>query len=182
MSKHVVQIGLGVVGFAYITAFKNKKIKVSGIEYSKDLVDKYKNEFDVYHTDDDMNQIIDVDFILISVCTPLKGTALDMSYLFSTINNVAVIVKNNPEAFVVIRSTVIPLACNEYKDKLEEKLDGQKAKVVFNPEFLRAVSAVEDALHPWYVLLSAIDDIDMSPLVDLYSNFIDVSKIKQISI
>jgi nucleotide sugar dehydrogenase len=182
MSKHIVQIGLGVVGFAYFTAFKNKGFKVSGIEYSKELVNKYKEDFDVYHVDDDMNKLVNVDFILISVCTPLKGTALDMSYLFSTIDNVAVIVKNNPEAFVVIRSTVIPLACNEYKEKLDNILINIKAKVCFQPEFLRAVSAVEDALHPWYVLLSAIDDIDMSPLVDLYSNFIDVSKIKQISI
>ncbi len=182
MSEHIVQIGLGVVGFAYANAFKNKDFKVSGIEYSKDLINKYKDEFDVYHVEDDMSKLVDVDFILISVCTPLKGDKLDMSYLFSTIDNVATILKNNPEAYVVIRSTVIPLTCQEYKDKLEEKLDGKKAKLIFQPEFLRAVSAYEDALHPWYVLLSAIDDIDIEPLFELYSNFIDRSKIRQISI
>ena len=182
MNVHVVQIGLGVVGKAYFDSYKSKNIKVSGIEYSRDLIEKYKDESNIYHVSDDMNQLKKVDFILISVCTPLKDDKLDMSYLFSTLKNVSVIVKNNPEAFVVIRSTVIPLVCNEYKEKLEKLLDNQKAKVVFNPEFLRAVSAKEDALHPWYVLLSSIDDIDVSPLIELYSNFIDKSKIKQISI
>lgn len=83
--------------------------KVSGIEANKKLIDTLKSEKNdrpVYHVDDDMNDIKDVDFILLTINTPLKGRKLDLSYLFSSIRNVAVIIRNNPEAFVVIRSTV----------------------------------------------------------------------------
>lgn len=180
-SPHIVQIGLGVVGLAYVKAYLSKKFKVSGIEYCKAIIEKYKHAFDIYHVDDDMNKLKDVDFILISVNTPLKGEELDMSFLFSTIRNVAVIIKNNPEAYVILRSTVPPLTTNKYKLQLEKEV-GFKVKCGFNPEFLRAVSAYEDALHPWYVVLSVLDNVDTKPLVDLYSNFIDISKIRIVNI
>lgn len=180
--SHVVQIGCGVVGLAYAKAFLEKGLKVSGIEYSKDLVEKYKTQFDMYHVSDDMNKISEVDFILISVCTPLKGDELDMSYLFNTIHNVAVIVKNNPNAFVIIRSTVPPFTTNKYKLILEEKCN-LIVKVAFNPEFLRAASAEADASHPWHVTLGVdVDEVDIDPLMNLYTKFVDKKQISIISV
>lgn len=167
----VVQIGCGVVGKAYVSAYQNKNCSVVGIEASQKLVDLYKNEMEIYHINDDISDVSNVDFIMISICTPLKDDKLDLSYLFSSIKNVSVLVKNSPNAFVVIRSTVPPTTTRKYKSLLEADV-GFKVNVLFQPEFLRAVSAVEDALNPWYVVCGVEPDLDTSKLMDLYSRFI----------
>ena len=179
---HIVQIGLGVVGYGYYKAISFKGFKVSGIEHNMDLVKKYKNEMEIYHTSDNLNNIKNVDFIFISVPTPLKGDELDMTYLFSTLNNVATIIKNNPDAFVILRSTVNPNTTRLYKDKLEQILN-HTAICGFNPEFLRAKTAFSDALHPWFCCLSLCNtDISLRPLIDFYSHFIDRDRISVISV
>jgi UDPglucose 6-dehydrogenase len=104
-----------------------------------------------------------------------------MSYLFSTINNVAIILNKSPNAYVVIRSTVVPFITNKYEKELEKKV-GHKINIAFVPEFLRAKSAVEDAINPWYCVLSVGDDVNVDPLIRLYSNFISVERISILSI
>ena len=179
---HVVQIGCGVVGGAYAQAYQRAGCKVSGIEANPALVEKYKNEFDIYHIDDSVEPIKDVDFIMISVCTPLDPITLDldMKYLFNTIGSVGKIITGSPDAIVVVRSTVQPTVTATYKAKLEESL-GRKVDVLFQPEFLRAKSALEDALNPWQIVLGADDDVNkrsLAKLIDLYLRFIkDEAKI-----
>ena len=191
----IVQIGCGVVGKAYVNAYKNVGCDVIGIEASQKLVDLYKDEMTIYHVSDDMSNIKDIDFIMISICTPLKEDKLDLSYLFSSIKNVAVIVKNSPNAYVIIRSTVPPTTTHRYKKELEEVLGGpavrncehnsesggipmgQKVNVLFQPEFLRAVSAVEDALHPWHILFGVDNGTDVTLLLDLYTRFLPMDDI-----
>lgn len=174
---HIVQIGCGVVGGAYVDAYKKLGNKVTGIEASRKLIQKYKGEFPIYHISDDLSEVKQVDFIMISVCTPLKENRLDMSYLFSTVPNVRALLKNSPDATVIIRSTVQPTTVQEYKDLLETRVE-----VVFQPEFLRAVSAKEDALHPWYIVLGVPKDTNPTKLIDLYSKFVVKEKIKILSI
>ena len=41
---HVVQIGLGVVGYGYYKAISFKGFKVTGIEHNRELVHKYLNK------------------------------------------------------------------------------------------------------------------------------------------
>jgi UDPglucose 6-dehydrogenase len=173
---HVVQIGCGVVGYPYAVAYRDAGNRVSCIEANRKLIDLYKKELPMYHIHDDLSTITDVDFIMISINTPLKGHGLDLSYLFSSIPNVATIVKNSPKALVVIRSTVPPLTCKDYKDQLEQTLNA-KVDVLFQPEFLRACSAYDDAMHPWHVVLGRDPETDCSRILQLYSKFIDPSKI-----
>jgi UDPglucose 6-dehydrogenase len=151
-SLNIVQIGCGVVGKAYVDAYKKVDCNVVGIEASKKLIDMYKDEMTIYHIDDDMSNLRDIDFVMISICTPLKGEKLDLSYLFSSIKNVSVIAKNNPDVIVILRSTVPPGTTKKYRDELE-KVVGAPVKVLFQPEFLRAVSAREDAINPWHVVI-----------------------------
>jgi UDPglucose 6-dehydrogenase len=175
---------MGIVGNAYANAFKSKNMKVTGIEKSIDLIDKYKSDFEMYHIDDDLSQIKDVDFIMISVNTPLnkETNELDMSYLFSTIDNVESIVKNNPNVLIILRSTVIPFTTKKYKEILETKLK-HKVQVLFIPEFLRAKTAFDDALNPWKVIIGINDeDINLKPLIELYSNFIEENRVAIMSI
>lgn len=178
---HVVQIGCGVVGFAYVQAFESRGFKVSCIEANKKFIENNKNNHVCYHVDDDMNDIKDVDFVLLSINTPLKGKKLDLTYLFSSIRNVAVIVKNNPNAFVVIRSTVPPGTTRKYKEELEQ-VSGQSVKVLFQPEFLRDKTNFQDALNPWHVVIGRDDDVDVSEFRKFYHHYIDDSSITEMSV
>lgn len=181
---HITYVGLGVVGQGYLQAFEKKGFKVSGIEANKKLIEKLNAEKDgrnIYHIDDDMNDMKNVDFVMISINTPLKGKKLDLTYLFSSIRNVAVIVKNNPEAFVVIRSTVPPGTTRKYKEELEN-VSGQKVKVLFQPEFLRDKTNIQDALNPWHVVIGRDDDVDVSKFRKFYHNYIDDQSITEMSV
>lgn len=178
---HIVQIGCGVVGKAYVDAYNSVGCKVTVIEASEKLIEKYKPEMNIYHIFDNLDDITNVDFVMISVCTPLKGNKLDMNYLLSTISNVATILKSSPDASVVIRSTVTPTMTKKYKRSLE-KLTKQKVDVLFQPEFLRAVSAEDDALNPWAVVIGADNDYNVKKFYELYSRFLSDDKIFPLSI
>ena len=178
---NIVQIGCGVVGKAYVDAYKKVGCNVIGIEASRKLIDMYKDEMAIYHVDDDMNDIVNIDFVMISICTPLKGEDLDLSYLFSSVKNVSVIAKKNPKVTVVLRSTVPPGTTRKYKEQLE-KMVNRRVNVLFQPEFLRAVSALEDAVNPWHIVVGVDDGTDISKLLDLYGRFIDKEQISILNI
>ena len=181
---HVTISGLGVVGGSYLRAFENRGFKVTGIEANKKLIDFLKNEKEgrpVYHIDEDMSDIKDVDFILLMINTPLKGKKLDLTYLFSSIRNVSVIVKNSPNAVVVVRSTVPPGTTRKYKEELE-KVTGQKVDVLFQPEFLRDKTCLQDALNPWHVVIGRDDDVDVSKFRNMYHHYIDDESITEMSV
>ena len=179
---HIVQIGCGVVGYAYVDAYKAKGCKVTGIEASTKLIDEYKKNMDIFHihASKDIESINNVDFVMISVCTPLKGTKLDMTYLIDTIPNVTTMLRSSPDAIVIIRSTVPPTTTKTYQ-KLLEASCGRSVNIAFQPEFLRAVSAKEDALNPWHVVVGIDKNTDKSAeietrLIDLYSKFVPKDK------
>jgi UDPglucose 6-dehydrogenase len=159
------------VGFSYVRAFESKGFKVTCIEASKKFVENNMDKHTCYHIDDDMESIKDVDFVLLSINTPLKGKKLDLSYLFSSIKNVAVIVKNSPDALVVIRSTVPAGTTRKYKKELEE-IVGFECKLLFQPEFLREKSCFQDAMNPWHVVIGH-DGVDVSKFKEMYLYYVD---------
>jgi UDPglucose 6-dehydrogenase len=175
---HVVQIGCGIVGGAYAKAYQAVNCKVTGIEASQKLIEKYKDDFQMFHISSNMTSIKNVDFIMISVCTPLneKDDCLDMSYLLSTIPNVATIIRNSPKAYVIIRSTVPPLMTRKYKHLLEDVV-GIDVNVLFQPEFLRAKTAIEDAINPWQIVLGMDNRNNTEKLIKLYTRFASKDKI-----
>jgi UDPglucose 6-dehydrogenase len=188
--KHIVQIGCGVVGSAYMKAFQCKGHKVTGVEASPRIINNLSSDFRMYHvSDDNMSEIFDVDLILICVPTPCKTEdgRLDMSYIYGTLDTVTVLVRNNPNSTVVIRSTVTPGTVCEYKkalnDQLGDQLGNQQVEVLFQPEFLRASSAYDDVMNPWYVVIGTHGGADPpTALYDIYLDFMDESKIKIMSV
>lgn len=174
---HIVQIGCGIVGSAYAYAYKMIGCDVSIIETSAQLVEKYRHDFKTYHTMDRMNNIIDVDFIMICVCTPLKEGKLDMSYIWSTLKTVTTILQENKTATVIIRSTVEPGITKAYTKILKTTL-GRQVDVLFQPEFLRARTALDDATSPWQVVIGADKNYDSAKIIKLYLNFISRENIK----
>ena len=131
----------------------------------------------------DLSSTSDIDLILISVCTPVQGDGrLDMTFIYSTLSTVSTLVSRNPKSTVVIRSTVSPGTCLKYKKALEDQV-GREQTVCFQPEFLRAKSAFEDAMNPWYVVLGTFrGEATPAALYELYLDFVDSSKIEIMSV
>jgi UDPglucose 6-dehydrogenase len=177
---HIVQIGAGVVGGAYVKAYLAAGCKVSVIEMNKNILKEFKDlGVDTYHAGEDtesIKNISHVDFIMISINTPQVGEAdINMTYLMSSIPNVINIVKLSPTTMVIIRSTIKPTISQQYKEAVELGT-GFNVDLLFQPEFLRAVSAEADALHPWHVVLGTNKDLPtekQQKLMDLYTKFVD---------
>lgn len=119
-NKKIGVIGIGVVGEALVSVL-DKPL----------LYDKYKN----IGSPEEVNK---ADIIFICVPTPYdKKTGFDLS----AVKNVFSIIKGKKN--VVIKSTILPGTTEKMQEKYPQH------KVLFNPEFLRAVSAKEDMAKPY---------------------------------
>lgn len=164
----VVQIGCGVVGHAYAQAFVDAGHNVVGIEASRARMAECARSYSMRHVSEDMSTLTGVDFILLSINTPLDPAtnALSMRYLWSSVENVSALLSSNPSALVVVRSTVTLGFSARYRAELEKRVN-HAVRLCFQPEFLRAKSALSDATNPWHVVLGA----DAGTNIDDYAAF-----------
>ncbi len=178
-SFKVVQIGCGVVGHAYARAFVAANHDVVGIEASHARINQIGSAYPMRHVDDDLSDVRDVDFILLSINTPLdpeKG-ALNMKYIWSSLRNVTALLTASPNALVVVRSTVTIGFCANYQQQLCHLLNRDHVPLCFQPEFLRAKSALADALNPWHVVVGTDHVGDVKKYVRFQQCFVEPSRI-----
>ena len=153
--EHILQIGTGIVGKANIKGYKHYGFPVIALDVIPEIIKNINKEgIDCRHINDNLNDLVDISIILISVPTPLnkKKKRLSMDYVWSTINTVVKLIKiSKKEIIIVMRSTVYPGLTREY-EKFLQKYTNKKFYIAFQPEFLRAVTAEKDALYPWKVL------------------------------
>lgn len=156
--EKILQIGCGVVGSANIKGYKHHGFPVLGLDISSNIIERMNKEdkIDCRHPDNDLSDWTDISVILISVQTPLdKATnRLTMKYLLTTVETIARIINqntNNNKVIVVMRSTVYP-GFTKFFEKEVRKHTTKDFYIAFQPEFLRAVTAEQDACHPWKVL------------------------------
>lgn len=170
----MLQIGCGVVGSAYLQAFHEKEFDIIGCDVSaKQVGVNAKKGLPCFRVDT-VNQMYQdhFDYILISVPTPLdkKTNALDMRYIWSTLETCARVIKD--DGVIFIRSTVPPGTTKKYANKLNELMTGEKkCHVLFNPEYLRARSALDDARNPWLITVGLSDDTLVPRIRKLFSHF-----------
>ena len=116
-----------------------------------------------------------------------KLRRLSMKYVWSTIDTCAELINTSTgkTPIVVLRSTVHAGVTAEFKKQLESKTN-KSFFLGFQPEFLRAVSALEDAMHPWKIIFGTESEQgeDYERLFDMYSSFVkgDRSKVKWMQI
>eukprot|EP00171_Calliarthron_tuberculosum_P013782 IDg13782t1 len=178
VASRLVQIGCGVVGHAYAQAFADAGHDVFGVEASRSRMEQLADAYPMRHVSEDLSDIEHVDFILLSINTPLDPAtgALSMRYLWSSVENVTALLRTSPDALVVVRSTVTLGFCAEYRTALGERL-GAQPRICFQPEFLRAKSALSDARAPWHVVLGADDASEVSDYAAFQRQFVDASRI-----
>lgn len=118
-------IGLGYVGGSLQNWFERQKENISLFLY-----DKFKK----------IGSLLEVnkaDIIFIAVPTPfVDGKGYDISAVSESVKNI----KNGKT--IVIKSSILPGTTDAFQKKYPEKT------ILFNPEFLRAKTALEDFLNP----------------------------------
>lgn len=130
----------------------------------------------------DIDQAIDeADMIFISVNTPTKtygkgkGQAADLKYVELCARQIARVAKT--DKIVVEKSTLPVRTAEAIKNILENTGNGVQYHVLSNPEFLAEGTAVQDLQDPDRVLIGGENDDAIQALVNIYSSWVDRSKI-----
>jgi UDPglucose 6-dehydrogenase len=118
----------------------------------------------------------DRDIYIVSVLTPTINDHLDFRFIDSALASLGRVLKDNTNwPLVVIRSTVPPGTVENrfvpILEKYSEKKLGKDFGIAMNPEFLREVSAEEDFMHPWIIIVGSNDHKVAQILEELYQPF-----------
>lgn len=173
--------GTGYVGLSIATllAQKNKVYavdiipeKVEMINNKKspiqdDYIEKYlaEKELDLTATLDAEEAYKNADFVIIAAPTNYdsKKNFFDTSAVESVIE---LVIKYNPEAIMVIKSTV-PVG---FTESVREKFNCKN--IIFSPEFLRESKALYDNLYPSRIIVGT--DVEDSRLVEAANTFAEL--------
>jgi UDPglucose 6-dehydrogenase len=175
--------GLGYVGLsiAVLLAQHNEVVAVDVVPEKIDLVNNKKSpiqddyiekylaekELNLVATIDAESAYKDADFVVIAAPTNYdsKKDFFDTSAVESVIN---LVMKYNPDAIMVIKST-IPVG---YTKSIREKTGSKN--IIFSPEFLRESKALYDNLYPSRIIVGT--DMDDDRLVKSAHTFADLLK------
>jgi UDPglucose 6-dehydrogenase len=167
----IVIIGAGVVGQA-----TGKGLIASGhsavfVDVDLKLLDELRNKhYDVRNLGDLEKE--DAEIIIICLPTPLLNGLVDLSYIESVLPHLGrKLAHTKKYNLVVFRSTLPPGTTERLIPRLEEsskKKAGKEFGVCFNPEFLRQISSEQDFLHPWTLVIGALEQKSVETLLNIY--------------
>ncbi len=177
--------GTGYVGLSIsvLLAQSNEVTAVDIIENKVDMINKgispiVDDEINYYLKNKNLNLIAttdaekaykDAEFVIISTPTNYdpKLNFFDTSSVESVIE---LVIKVNPDAVIVIKSTV-PVG---YTESVREKFSN--AKIMFSPEFLREGHALYDNLYPSRIIVGAPEN--MAEYAHTFANLLKGNAIK----
>ena len=126
-------------------------------------------------TGDSLKAILGTDASLICVGTPSSESGgLNMSYVVRVIEQIGqALAQKQSYHLVIVRSTMLPGTMEKTVVPLLEKTSGLCAGkdfgVVFNPEFLREGTAVNDFFHPPFTLIGGLDQQAAQTAASIYA-------------
>lgn len=178
---NIAVAGTGYVGLslAVLLAQHNKVTAVDIIQQKVDLINKKKSPIqddyiEKYLTDKelDLNATMNAaeayknaDFVIIAA--PTNYDSKTQHFDTSTVEDVIrLVVKNNPDAIMVIKST-IPVG---YTASVREKFHCDN--IIFSPEFLRESKALYDNLYPSRIIVGT--DVENARLVKAANTFAEL--------
>ncbi len=140
--KKIAIVGHGFVGKATDSIFDKDVDKlIIDPKYGNDIADL---------------KAFNPEFVFICVPTPMGKNGQDGKILEDVINKLH---KENIQAILIIKSTVIPSNLNKFEDKFSD--------IIYNPEFLRERHAIEDFIESEFIILGGESDVARR-VADLY--------------
>ena len=170
--------GTGYVGLSIATLLSqyHKVVAVDIIQEKVDMINKRQapiqdeyiakylkeKDLDLVATTDAENAYKIADFVVIAA--PTNYDSKTQHFDTSAVENViSLVMKSNPDAIMVIKST-IPVG---YTASIREKLSCEN--IIFSPEFLRESKALYDNLYPSRIIVGT--DLQNKRLVDAANEF-----------
>lgn len=137
MKDKIVGIcGLGFVGNAIYQFLKNTKLY---LECNLKIYDRYKNI-------NTFEKILESDILFLCLPTNLNDT--QETYNMEEIDNTLLLLNEyNYTGVILIKSTVLPNYCTEINNKYTN------LKIIHNPEFLSAKTAIDDFKNQKHIIL-----------------------------
>ena len=176
-SMRLSVIGPGVVGYSLGKVLAKKGFDVTFFGGGEETQKKVKKDgYKIFPKDAQMDGDYDYDVTFLTVPTPTKNEKIDLSAMESAAKNMGMRLKKMKKYhLVVVKSTVPPGTTESLVKNTLEKISGKKAGKDFglcmNPEYLREISAYEDTLKPWIILIGEIDKKSGDILRKVYADF-----------
>lgn len=173
--KKITVIGSGFVGKAAGKGFLSFGHDVTFVDINTMLIESLNKEgLEACNIGASCSN--DRDIYAISVLTPTINDHLDFRFIDSALASLGTVLKDNTNwPLVVIRSTVPPGTIESrfvpILEKYSEKKVDRDFGIAMNPEFLREVSAEEDFMHPWIIVLGSRQLKAAQILEELYQPF-----------
>lgn len=167
VSQRIVIAGIGYVGLSLATllAQKNEVIAVdldaTKVELVNNRVSPIEDaEISGFFAEKDLNLNATTDSVaaistadIVIVATPTNYDPVADTFDTSSVESViALVVKHNPSALIVVKSTV-PVG---FTERVRAKFESDN--IVFSPEFLREGRALFDNLHPSRIIVGEQSD------------------------
>lgn len=173
-------VGPGVVGQAQGKAFAKLGYETEFLGGNSEKTEKLLSEgFKAHSRDSFFDGSYDFDISFLTVPTPTTDGVINLEPLISASRDLGKRLKarkNQEYHLIVVKSTVPPGTTEELVIKEVEAASGLKAGkdfgVCMNPEYLREVSAFEDAVKPWIILIGELDERSGSMLAEVYARFV----------
>jgi UDPglucose 6-dehydrogenase len=171
----IVVLGAGVVGLATGQGMASKGHAVTLVDSDPERVTMLREI--------GMDAVSTIDLrgpsaiIFITLPTPATSpSGYDLSILTEGVTSIGVALREaTARHTVVVRSTVPPLTTDQLVVPLlveqSKRSIGEHFAVAVAPEFLRAASALQDALSPWMTVVASRDERALTELVGLFRPF-----------
>lgn len=189
MKKNIAIFGLGYVGLSlatllaqshHVTAVDVSQEKISLVNartspIKDDYIEKYfaEKNLDLIATSNSESACKNADFVIIAVPTnydPRKNF-FDTSIVQSVIKTVT---KINPDAVIVIKSTIPVGFCKTMREKFSTK------NILFSPEFLRESKALYDNLYPSRIIVGTdLNDASQVEKAQIFLNILRDAALKE---
>jgi len=186
-------VGLGYVGIVSLACLSKMGFKVTGIDTDQKKVDALKNgcsyiyepgvdklikdglkKGKIFSSNEINSSINDLDLFLVCVGTPSKADGShDYSYIENVTKEIAICSKKlkNKKVTVAFRSTFQPGTIDKVILPILDKYKATNVDVVYNPEFLRESTAIDDFFMPSRIVVGTSDGSASKHMNQIYKSF-----------